>query len=159
MKAFLGFIIGLLIGGAAMWAYQNNHANTYMASARDRTEQAATSVGNAAEDQMHKLHLDTGDIKDELARTGKVIRDKAQEVGQKISDATADTRITTEIKGKMVADQGLSSLHISVNTTGGVVTLSGSVSNVDDIGKAMYVALNTDGVSQVISTLQVKPTT
>jgi len=159
MKTFLGFIVGLLIGAAAMWAYQTNRQNTYLVSARNHVDQAATSAGNAIDDERRKFHLDTDDIKDELAKTGRVIRDKAQEVGHKISDATADARITAEIKGKMVADQGLSSMSISVNTTAGVVTLSGSVKNVDDIGKAMYVALNTDGVSQVISTLQVKPTT
>ena len=51
----------------------------------------------------------------------------------------------------------LSALSISVNTTAGVVTLSGFVNSTEDISKAMLLALETDGVREVISTLQVKP--
>jgi osmotically-inducible protein OsmY len=54
-----------------------------------------------------------------------------------------------------VAARDLPALSISVNTTGGIVTLSGSVPAVEDIGKAMLVAMQTDGVREVISTLQV----
>ena len=43
-----------------------------------------------------------------------------------------------------------------MNTTEGVVTLSGSVNSAEDISKAMLLAMDTDGVREVISTLQVK---
>jgi osmotically-inducible protein OsmY len=43
-----------------------------------------------------------------------------------------------------------------VNTTRGVVTLSGTVSSEAKIGKAMLLALQTEGVQEVISTLQIK---
>ena len=74
-----------------------------------------------------------------------------------IADATADARMTAAIKGKLVATRDLSALSISVNTTGGVVTLSGTVPAPEDISKAMLLAMDTDGVTEVISTLQVKP--
>jgi hyperosmotically inducible periplasmic protein len=95
------------------------------------------------------------DIKDDLARTGKVIRRKAQEAGQAIADATADARTTAAIKAKFIANRDLSALSISVNSTAGVVTLSGTVNSPEDIGKAILLALETDGVTQVVSTLQV----
>ena len=95
-------------------------------------------------------------IKEDLDRTGKVIRRKAREAGQAMADATVDARTTAAIKGKMVANKDLSALSISVNTTGGIVTLSGSVNSTDDISKAMMLAMDTDGVQEVISTLQVK---
>ena len=41
-------------------------------------------------------------------------------------------------------------------TTAGVVTLSGHVSSAENIGKAMLLAMQTDGVHEVISTLQVR---
>ena len=63
------------------------------------------------------------DIKEDLARGGQIVRRKAREAGQAIADATADARITTAIKGKLLANRDLSALSISVNTTGGVVTL------------------------------------
>ena len=69
----------------------------------------------------------------------------------------ADARVTGAIKGKLVANKDLSALSISVNTTEGIVTLSGSVNSAEDISKAMLLAMETDGVHEVISTLQVKP--
>ena len=105
---------------------------------------------------MKDLKLGPQDIKDELARTGQVVRRKAEEAGHAIADATADARITAAIKAKLLTTRDLSGLNISVNTTDGVVTLSGAVPSIDAISKAMLVAMETDGVKQVISALQVK---
>jgi len=55
-----------------------------------------------------------------------------------------------------VHDSSVSAVSISVNTTDGVVTLSGNVSTHEDLKKAMDLALATDGCNKVISTLQVK---
>jgi len=71
------------------------------------------------------------------------------------SPTPADARTTAAIKAKLVANRDLSALSISVNTTAGVVTLSGTVNSPEDIGKAMLVAMETEGVTQVVSTLQV----
>jgi osmotically-inducible protein OsmY len=118
---------------------------------------AEQKVGNAAQDSLRVLHLRSDDIKDELARTGRVVRREAREAGQAIADATADARVTGTIKAKLLASRDLSARDISVNTTGGVVTLSGSVTSSENIGKAILLAMETDGVREVISTLQVKP--
>ena len=50
-----------------------------------------------------------------------------------------------------------SAVAISVSTTDGVVTLSGSASSPENIRRAMTLAYETDGVNQVVSTLLVKP--
>jgi len=92
-----------------------------------------------------------------LAKTGQVVRRKAQQAGQAIADATADARITAAIKARLMAARDLPAMSISVNTTGGVVTLSGAVSSAEEVSKAMLVTLETEGVREVISTLQVKP--
>ena len=84
------------------------------------------------------------------------MRKKAEQVGAVLADATADARITATIKAKLVKDPTLSALAISVNTTGGVVTLSGSVAGPEEIKQAMKLALETEGVREAISTLQVK---
>jgi osmotically-inducible protein OsmY len=106
---------------------------------------------------LRVLHISPEDIKDELARTGQVVRRAATDAGHAIADATADARTTTAIKAKLVASRDLSALNISVNTTAGVVTLSGAVASHEDISKAILLAMETDGVREVISTLQVKP--
>jgi len=92
-----------------------------------------------------------------MARTGKVIREKAKKAGDAIADATANARITTVIKSKLMQDSGLAAFKIDVDTTDGVVTLSGNVTSHEGIAKAMDLALETDGVHRVVSTLQVKP--
>jgi N-acetylglucosamine kinase-like BadF-type ATPase len=152
----LALIIGAAIGAAAIWFYTSKQGPSTVQSTGEKIENAGKSARDAIQDKLSKLNLDPKDIKDELARTGQVVRQKAKEAGHVIADATADARITAAIKAKMVADPDVSALSISVNTTGGIVTLSGTVSKPEEVSKAMLLALETDGVTQVISTLQVK---
>jgi osmotically-inducible protein OsmY len=107
--------------------------------------------------KLDTLGLRTDQIKEELARTGQIVRRKAQDIGDKAADATSDARAVTEIKAKYVADPNLSAWKISVSCNQGHVALSGTVSSPDDIGKAVALALDADGVRDVTSTIQVKP--
>ena len=67
-------------------------------------------------------------------------------------------KITAAVKARLSTGLGLSALgDISVDSTDGLVTLSGSVASREDINKAVKIAAETEGVRQVISTLQVKP--
>ncbi len=157
MRVFLALIIGVAIGAAAIWYYHTTQGRAQVQSAGEQIQNAAKSAGQTIEDKLRDLHLTTNEIKADLAKAGTVIRTKAQEAGRAIADATADSRITAKIKAKFLADRDLSAWSISVNTTGGVVTLSGTVSSTAAISKAILVAYETDGVHQVISTLQVKP--
>jgi hypothetical protein len=157
MRVLLALILGLLIGAGVVWYHSNSQARSRIQTAGGKIEDAAKSARTTVQEKLRVLDLRTNDIKDELARTGQVIRRKAREAGQAIADATADARVTAAIKAKLVASHDLSALSISVNTTGGVVTLSGTVPSTEAIAKAMLLALETDGVTEVISTLQVKP--
>jgi osmotically-inducible protein OsmY len=85
-----------------------------------------------------------------------VIRQKAAQIGNAIVESTADARITGAIKAKLLSEPGVSSIGVDVNTTGGVVTLAGSVGSHEEVAKAMRIALDTEGVLKVISTLQVR---
>jgi hypothetical protein len=153
---FNGFILGLLVGAGAMWYFRGQPSNARLDEARDRLVSGATNVEHAARTRLDELGLTPDNIKAELKRTGRVIRKKSEALGQSIANATADARITADIKGKMLADPDLSALSISVNTTGGCVTLAGTTSSVANISKAMVLAYDTEGVTQVISTLSVK---
>lgn len=154
---FLILIIGIAIGAAGMWFYQSNSHHPQLRSAGDHTETSARSAGNTFQDKLKSWHLSGDDIKADMNKTGRVIREKSKQAGQAISDATADARITASIKTGLIKDPDLSAWDISVDTTDGIVTLSGSVSNPDLVGKAMLVAMDTEGVRQVVSTLQIKP--
>jgi osmotically-inducible protein OsmY len=153
----LALVIGLIIGAGAVWYVQNGRSNSRIQAATNQVGNAAKSAGDAIQEKLRVLDLRPQDVKDELARSGQVVRRKAKEAGQAIADATADARVTAAIKGKLVTSRDLSALSISVNTTAGVVTLSGTVPSAEAISKAMLLAMETDGVKEVISTLQVKP--
>ena len=157
MRVLLALILGLALGAAAVWYFGTGRSNPHVQSATNEVEKAVKSAGDAIQEKLRVLDLRPQDVKDELARTGQVVRRKTKEAGQAIADATADARVTAAIKGKLVANRDLSALSISVNTTAGVVTLSGTVPSIEDISKAMMLAMETDGVKEVISTLQVKP--
>jgi hypothetical protein len=157
MKTFLALVLGVAFGAAAVWFYSTYRNDPRMRSAEQKVENAAKTTRDAAQDKLRALHLSSEDIKDELARTGRVVRREASAAGHALADATADARITGAIKTKLLASRDLSALNISVNTTAGVVTLSGFVSSTEHISKAILLAMETDGVREVVSTLQVQP--
>ena|SRR5215212_5507129 len=155
MKLLVGLIVGVVIGAAVVFFTQTNDAKSRTRSAAGELESASRNARDAIQDKLSSLGLRGDDIKEELARTGQVVRRKAQQAGKALTEATADARTTGAIKGKILADRDLSALSISVNTTDGIVTLSGTVSSPDHIGKAILLAMETDGVREVVSTLQV----
>jgi hypothetical protein len=156
MKVFLGFLLGVLVAGAVIFYLRGQPHPATLEGTRDRIVSGATNAEHSALNKLEDLGLTPEKVKEELARTGKVIRHKSQEIGQTLANETADARMTADIKAKLLADTDLSALSISVNTTAGCVTLSGTTSNTANIGKAMLLAYDTPGVTQVISTLQVK---
>ena len=141
MKTFLVLVLGVGLGAAAVWFYSNYRNDPRMRSAGQKVENAAKTTRDAAQDKLRALHL----------------RPEANEAGHAIADATADARTTAAIKAKLLASRDLSVLNISVNTTAGVVTLSGYVSDSEHISKAILLAMETEGAREVVSTLQVKP--
>ena len=157
MKAFLALLLGVAIGAVAVWYFMGTANDEKLKAAHDQLGNQARLAGDALQEQLRSLHLSAEDIKNELERTGRVIRENAQKAGRAISDASADARVTAAIKAKLVRDPELSAWNISVATTDGIVTISGSVSTPEQVGKAMLLALETNGARQVISTLQVKP--
>src|SRR6185436_19322369 len=90
--------------------------------------------------------IHTGEWKAELEKSGVVIREKAKQAGTAIADATADARITAAIKSKLATEIGAGTLtSVSVNTSEGVVTLSGTMTSNNDIIKAVDTAYGTEG--------------
>ena len=158
MRILLALVLGVLLGAAAVWFYSTKEGRSTARATGEQIETATKSARDTIQDKLKVLDLRSDDIKDELARSGRIVRRRAREAGQAIADATADARTTGAIKAKLLADRDLSALSISVNTTEGIVTLSGTVSSPENIGKAMLLAMETDGIREVISTLQVKPT-
>jgi len=132
-KFFIGFLLGVIITAGMSWYYTTGRDNP-------------------------QIQQKTENIKQGLAKSGRIVREETRELGAAIADSTSDGRITAKIKAKLLADRDLSGLSISVDTTDGRVTLAGTVTSHENIGKALRLALETEGVVEVASTLQVKLT-
>jgi hyperosmotically inducible protein len=74
-------------------------------------------------------------------------------VGETIDDAT----VTARVKTALLNDPAVGGLKIDVDTTLGVVTMSGVVKSPDEEQRAIAVARRVNGVRDVRSTLQVNP--
>ena len=74
-------------------------------------------------------------------------------IGERIDDAT----ITARVKTALLNDPQVAGLNIDVDTTLGVVTLSGVVRSRVEEQRAIQVAGGISGVRSVRSTLQVSP--
>ena len=157
MKRFIiALFLGVLIGAGGYWYFTGGRKQPLTKKVETSVVNGAGQVKDSIQAKLEALNLRSEDIKADLARTGTVIRRKARDLGAAVADATADARITAAIKAKFVADRDLPALSISVNTTAGHVTLSGKVSSPEQIGKAILLAMEMDGVHDVVSTLQVK---
>ena len=68
---------------------------------------------------------------------------------QSPSAALDDTAITTKVKSSFLADPVVSGLAIDVDTTEGVVSLSGIATNQQERQRAIQLAQSTEGVKGV----------
>lgn len=167
MRRFLnGFLLGVVVGAAALWTYLDMRTTPAVQQAErqvreqagkalDSAQAASDAAKQALATRLDTLELNADDIRKDLAQAGKVVRQRARDIGDAVVDATSDARITAAVKIRLAADPELSALGISVDSTGGRVTLSGTVATPALIGKAIALTLETEGVRAVVSTLQV----
>jgi uncharacterized lipoprotein NlpE involved in copper resistance len=122
----------------------------------DKTKEVATDAKNAISDKLTEWKLTPSDIKADLKKGGAIVRTKTVAAGETVASVADNARIVTVINGKLVADADLSALKINVDANAGQVTLKGTASSEAAIGKAIALALDTNGVTQVTSELTVK---
>jgi hyperosmotically inducible protein len=73
------------------------------------------------------------------------------------STVVKESVITTKIKTKLAAEHPGSMKHIKVDTDkNGVVSLTGTANNQEEINQAVAIARNTEGVKSVKSNLKVQ---
>lgn len=102
---------------------------------------ACHPAGNSAGDKMAQG----------ASQIGEGIKQAGSDAGQTLSDSA----ITTKIKSKLAATQGLTTFEIHVKTENGVVTLEGSVDSAEQKDLAGKTASGTDGVKSVDNELVV----
>jgi hyperosmotically inducible protein len=94
-------------------------------------------------------------------------RNRARAVGAEIGEtvaagataaqrAMANGQLTAKIKAKMALDDSIRAFAIDVDTSDGVVTLSGEVGSAAQHARALQLARETDGVASVVDHLRVR---
>ena len=107
-----------------------------------------------------------GDRPAAVGTSGQVSTEKAREVGAEVGAKTAEAAnragevlsegaLTAKIKSKMALDDLVQARSINVTTSGHVVTLSGSVRSTAERDRAIQLARETAGVTQVVDHLSV----
>ncbi len=154
--AFIFFLIGAIAGGVTLYLYKDSPSasagaaeGTGTPSIADKARASAVDARDSIARKLCEWELDTDSIKRDLAKGGSLVRSKAKVAGEKIADA----RIVTVIKAKYVLERDLSALDINIDCRDGEVTLNGTVESTDLLGRAVVLALDTDGVHNVISKL------
>src|SRR6266542_1639828 len=108
------FVLGVAAGAGGYWYFQQDAGKAQLAQARTQVVSGAEKVSGTIKDTIGEISVD--DIKEELARTSMVVREKDKDAGQ---------------------------------------SLAGKVDSHEQIAKAVKLAMATEGVHKVISTLQV----
>lgn len=89
-------------------------------------------------------------------QAGATARDKTAQAADATLRAIEDGRLTTKIKAKMALDDSVKALDLNVDTKAGVVTVIGEVRSQAERQRALALARETDGVSQVIDQLRIR---
>jgi osmotically-inducible protein OsmY len=122
----------------------------------EKAKESAIDAKHQLENKLAEWNLDATDVKSELEKSGRVVRERTLAAGERAGGALDNARIVAAVNSKYVADSDLSALKIDVNADKGVVTLNGAVGSVELIGRAVALALDTEGVSRVIGQLTVE---
>ena len=76
--------------------------------------------------------------------------------GEKTGTYVDDSTITTKVKSDLLAAKDISSTHISVATTNGVVTLTGTAATTQESNKAAEIARGVAGVKDVKNDIHIQ---
>ena len=93
---------------------------------------------------------------DKARATGAAVGEKVATGAARAEQALNEGSLTAKIKAKMALDDTVKALSIDVDTNGSVVTLTGSVHSEAERVKAVQLARETEGVTQVDDKLVVR---
>jgi hyperosmotically inducible periplasmic protein len=104
---------------------------------------------SSTEPQVEQAQEKSGEFADRAT-------DAAKKAAGELRDAVDQGALTTKIKAKMALDDTVKARDIDVDTAGTVVTLRGTVASNDERERAVRLAKETAGVTEVVDKLEVK---
>jgi len=166
-SAFWVFVFGVAFGATLGAVLMHKYLTEYSAPPPEAAA-APAPLGSTpplqppatTEDTLSRIlrewRMTPDDIRRQLNNAGQVIKRESTALTERLDQATLDARIVTVIKAKYTLDRSLSVWDISVASTDGHVTLTGTVNEPDLVVRAVVLALDTGGVVEVQSALRVK---
>lgn len=135
--------------------------------AKRKVGETKSLVEDTAKNVVSGIKADTREIIDAISdksreavvdvkELGIVVRKKGDNIIENTKSAAGDAAITARIKAQLARDKDLSVLDINVSTLGRKVTLSGKADSPQDVARAVDIALNTEGVKEVVSAIAIK---
>ena len=99
----------------------------------------------------------SGNVDTSVARErGAEIGEKAAKAANSVSESLDEGKLTAKITAKMVLDDVVKARTINVTTNGSTVTLTGTVHSSQERQRAVQLAKETEGVTQVIDRLTIR---
>src|ERR1051325_8413819 len=102
MRVVIALFVGLVIGGGAVWFLSTSRGKSAVHSTADQIESSTKAAHDSIQERLRAWELRPEEVKEDLAKTGEVIRDRARQATQALADSTADARITAAIKRKLL---------------------------------------------------------
>jgi len=100
--------------------------------------------------------VDVNAARERGAEVGEKVGAMVAVAAEKVKETAAEAAMTSKIKAKMVLDDYVKARAIDVTTNGTTVTVSGMVRSVEEHDRAIRLARETAGVSQVIDHLTIQ---
>jgi osmotically-inducible protein OsmY len=138
MRLLRFLFVLVLLGGLAFLALG------YWAGRSVTRVDGTTTVGTTG--------IDTGRARERAAELGERAAIASAKAGETVRDAS----VTTKIMAKMALDDLVKARTIDVTTDGPIVTLSGRVHSQEERDRALRLARETQGVTQVVDRLTVQ---
>lgn len=151
MRKTLVLALALALSSAA-WAQKKESGNSAF-DALDRNRDGFVSKEEVAgERELAKRFVRFDSDKDGRWNVDEYVRANKDNDSRIVQDSA----ITTQVKALLLAEKGVPSTAISVETYEGRVMLSGFLESKDQVAKAVKVASGVSGVKQVQNNLVVK---
>lgn len=124
----------------------------------DTDSNGALSLTEAKKSEFFtEKHFALADVNHDQSLSQDEFTNYKSKIEQKnLKRVVSDSTITSKIKAKLLKDEGLKSLKVSVETHQGIVILSGFVKTAEQIKQTEKIAAETDGVKSVKNRLELK---
>ncbi len=139
MKALLMCVLLVIVGVVAF-----NYWNGVPLLTDPRTSRPAT-VGTSGTVDVNAARERGAEVGEKVAVAAAKVRDSAQEAA-----------LTSKIKAKMMLDDSIKARSIDVSTDGTIVTVSGVVRSAAERDRALQLARETTGVTEVKDRLKIE---